>query len=177
MLTTITNQLRGCGELAQASLDTLPEHIGQPLQEAERSRVRDAILTLPAHGDVAPALTRLINAGHTLVALTNSDQVVVDTQLAHAGLAHCFEQMLSVERVGRFKPHPAVYQMAADALNSDPSQLMMVAAHDWDITGAMRAGYAGAYIARQGPGCHTAGEIPTLVARDLGDMDRQLISA
>lgn len=175
MVTTLTGDRRGFSELAMASLHTLAEQAGQSLGDADQARFKEAILTLPPHTDVAPALTRLATAGYTLVALTNSDQAAVDAQLTNAGLTDHFEEILSVERVGRFKPHPAVYRMAADTLALAPSQLLMVAAHDWDITGAMRAGYAGAYIARQEPVCHRAGEPPDLVARDLGHLADQLI--
>ena len=50
--------------------------------------------------------------------------------------------------VGQFKPHPAVYRFAAQQLNLPPGQIMMVAAHSFDILGARASGYRGAYINR-----------------------------
>jgi hypothetical protein len=57
-------------------------------------------------------------------------------------------QVLSVEEVRRYKPAPEPYHMAAERLGVDPSDVRMVAAHDWDVWGAMQAGCEAAYVAR-----------------------------
>jgi 2-haloacid dehalogenase len=56
--------------------------------------------------------------------------------------------VLSVEQVRRYKPAPEPYHMAAQRLGVGPSEMRMVAAHDWDVWGAMQAGCAAAYVAR-----------------------------
>ena len=48
--------------------------------------------------------------------------------------------------MGVFKPHPAVYRTAAKTLGKEPGQIMMVAAHSFDILGARACGYRGAYV-------------------------------
>ena len=71
-------------------------------------------------------------------------------QLQHARLDRFFEAILSVDEVRRFKPAPAPYRMAAQRMQVGVSALRMVAAHDWDIIGAMAAGCRGAFVARGG---------------------------
>jgi 2-haloacid dehalogenase len=50
--------------------------------------------------------------------------------------------MLWVEEVRRYKPTPEPYLMAADRLGVEPAAVRMVAANDWDVWGATRAGCA-----------------------------------
>ena len=47
-----------------------------------------------------------------------------------------------------FKPHPSVYRAAAQKLQLEPGQIMMVAAHSFDIIGARAGGLRGAYVDR-----------------------------
>jgi 2-haloacid dehalogenase len=72
-----------------------------------------------------------------------------------------------VEMVNRFKPHRSVYLAAADRLGAAPSELVMVAAHDWDIAGAMAVGLDGVFIERPGQIYSPAFPIPTMTAPDI----------
>ncbi|MEO8424238.1 MAG: HAD-IA family hydrolase, partial [Actinomycetota bacterium] len=109
----------------------------------------------------------LRSAGFPLATLTNSSHDLARAQLAHAGLTGWFDHVLSVEDVRRYKPAPEPYLMAAERLDVRPEGLRMVAAHDWDVWGAMRAGCAAAYVARnQAP--FMLGHAPDLVGPDLG---------
>ena len=73
-----------------------------------------AMRRLPLHADVAPALDRLREGGLTLCALTNSPLEGVTEALEHAGIADRFEAILSAEQVGRLKPAPEPYRLAAE---------------------------------------------------------------
>jgi FMN phosphatase YigB (HAD superfamily) len=103
---------------------------------------------LSPHPEVPAALGRLRDAGLRLAALTNSTRQVAQAQLANAGLAELFEQILSADQVGRLKPAPEPYRMAAEALGVPVGQLWLVAAHGWDVAGALAAGCRAAFVAR-----------------------------
>jgi 2-haloacid dehalogenase len=85
-------------------------------------------------------------------------------------LGDFFEQIMSVEGVRRFKPAAEVYRMAADRLGVAPAGMRMVAAHNWDITGAMRAGCAGAFVARPGMVIGLLDETPDIIGGDLNEV-------
>jgi HAD superfamily hydrolase (TIGR01509 family) len=121
---------------------------------------------LPPHPEVLGALEQLRSRGFPLATLTNSSEAVARGQLDQAGLAGFFDHTLSVETVRRYKPAPEPYLMAAERLGTGPSKVRMVAAHDWDVSGAMRAGCAAAFVSRGGR--HFAfGEPPDVVGADL----------
>ena len=96
-------------------------------------------------------------------------------QLENAGLIELFDHVLSVDEVGRFKPAPEPYLMAAERLGVEPGEMRMVAAHDWDVWGAMRAGCAAAYIAR-GDAPFAVGEPPDVVGADLAEVAEAILA-
>jgi len=75
----------------------------------------------------------------------------------------------------RLKPAAEAYHMAAQRLGIQPGDVRMIAAHAWDITGAIRAGCAAAFIARPGMVLDPAGEQPDIVAADLREAAEQII--
>jgi 2-haloacid dehalogenase len=72
-----------------------------------------------------------------------------------------------VDSVRKYKPAPETYQAVAKELNVTTGNLRMVAAHGWDIIGAMRAGCATAFVARPGKLLDLLFDKPTIVGPDL----------
>lgn len=164
-------------ELAANALETALRGAGRSVEPHAIDTVVAAMTELPAHPDVAPALQRLTAAGFRLSTLTNSRSAVVRDQLAFAGIDHHFDHMLSVEDVRRFKPHPATYAHAASALGAPIDQLTLVAAHDWDVNGALAAGAAAAFVERPSATRAAHNTIPDIVGPDLGAVADQLIES
>jgi 2-haloacid dehalogenase len=131
---------------------------------------------LPPHPEVRESLERLRDAGLRLAALTNSAQQMAIAQLSNAGLADSFEQILSVEAVQRYKPVPEVYHMAGLRLGVSPSEIRLIAAHEWDVAGALRAGCVAAFVARAGKVLDPLCEPPDIVGGDLRDVADQIIA-
>lgn len=174
-VTTLTGEFIDFSTLAGHCLDQLADEHGIALGDS-RQRVFDTIATLAPHEDVRAALTSLRQAGFGLTALTNSAQSTVDTQFDNAELTALFDHVLSVERARCYKPHPAAYQVAAEVLGEPLANLRLIAAHDWDVTGALRAGMQAGFVARGGATLNAAGERPDIVGGDLADVADQLIA-
>jgi len=96
--------------------------------------------------DAIDGLKRL-STKYKLVMLSNGEQHYLE-HLAKNRIGIDFYQILSAETVSQFKPHPSVYRFAAKKLSLEPQQIMMVAAHSFDILGARHSGFRGAYINR-----------------------------
>jgi hypothetical protein len=73
--------------------------------------------------------------------LQTQEPAMVQEQLKHSGLADYFEAAISVEEIKRFKPHRSVYEHAANRLKVTAGELCLVAAHAWDVFGAINAGW------------------------------------
>ena len=122
---------------------------------------------LPAHPDAAPALDQLRGAGLTLAALTNSTLDVARAQLEHAGLADRFDAILSADQVQALKPRPEPYHLVARTFGVEPGDVRLVAAHAWDVSGALAAGCAAAFVRRPGKVPSPLGEQPDIAGDDL----------
>ena len=59
-----------------------------------------------------------------------------------------WDVILGAEVLGYYKPHPEAYLRACKALNLDPSECLMVAAHDDDLKAASLQGMKTAYVHR-----------------------------
>lgn len=129
---------------------------------------------LPPHPDVPEGLQQLLDGGHRLIALTNTPAVRLGPLLEQAGIAEYFERLLSVDEVKRFKPAPEVYLMAAARCGVEIGDMLMVAAHDWDILGARSVGMPGAFVARRGAIWGSAQQMPDLVVSSVIDLAEQL---
>lgn len=123
---------------------------------------------LRAFDDAQEGLLRLAEH-YQLVALSNGDPALIE-HLAANSIDAKFDRCISVDRVGRFKPHPAVYRMAAAELERDPSEILMVAAHAFDILGARACGYRGAYVNRYGLPYEESDLVPDLEVRDFNEL-------
>ena len=173
MQATILGDYSDFGILAGAALDALAASRGVELTETQRAGILGTVRTLPPHADVLPALQKLRDGGWRMVALTNSSPAMAASQLDSAGIE--FERVFSVDAVKKFKPSPEVYLYVAAELGVSPPDLMMVAAHAWDIAGAMHAGLKGAFLARPGQVLDGLTPRPSHVARDLNELADRLL--
>ena len=86
-------------------------------------------------------------------------------------------QTLSGDTVRRLKPAPEPYRMAAESLGVEVDQIRLVAAHGWDVVGAMRAGCAAAFVARPGKALFPIAPPPDVVGADLREVANRIIAA
>lgn len=175
MALTIAGDYKDFVEVGGASLDMVAAVHGIEVTDDDRTAIRGGLTSLPPHPEVPGALRRLHDAGLTLAALTNSPQQAAETQLENAGVAELFDSIMSVAGVRKFKPAPEVYAMAATQLDVSSRRLRLVAAHDWDIAGAMAVGWAGAFVTRPGMVLNPLFEAPDIVGSDLAVVADQIL--
>lgn len=161
--------------LAKAALQMTAASRKVRVAEADMSAILTGILSLPAHPEVPAALAMLQEDGLRLVTLTNSSQRAVDEQMSNAGIAKYFERNFSVDTVKRYKPAPEPYRMVASELGVETTDLRMVAAHAWDIVGAMRAGCATAFVTRRGKAPFPLTDPPDITAPDLTGVAEEIL--
>jgi 2-haloacid dehalogenase len=149
---------------------------GVELGDEDREALREGMASLPAHPDVRPGLERLRAAGVRLATLTNSTAEVGEAQLGAANLRDLFEAALSADDAGRLKPAPEPYVHAAERLGVSVGELRLVAAHAWDVSGALAAGASAAFVARPGKVLDPLAAPPDLVVADLRELADRLLA-
>jgi 2-haloacid dehalogenase len=174
-VSNITDAYVTFGEAAGAALRMTEERQGVEVSDGDRQEILGGLRDLPPHPEVPESLDRLRDAGFRLATLTNSTQEVAEAQIENAGLTDRFEQVLSADTAKRLKPAPAPYRMAARTLGIPDRELRLVAAHAWDVAGALRAGCAAAFVARQP--FDPLVEEPDVVGADLSEVADGIIAA
>jgi 2-haloacid dehalogenase len=176
LVSIVTDRYSDFGAAGGAALEMIAARRGMTLSDEQRDEILSTMRRLPAHPDVVPALDRLDGAGFRLATLTNSTEAVAIAQLTSAGLADRFERIFSADTVMRLKPAPEPYRMAAAGLGVGIDGIRLIAAHAWDIAGALRAGAAAAFVSRPGMVLDPLVERPDVVGRDLDDVAAQIIA-
>jgi 2-haloacid dehalogenase len=176
MTLAATREFRSFGEVGTAALAEIAHRRGVLLPGEAAAQLHEAVLRLPAHLDVAPALLILRRAGLVTAALSNNPLPVVQQQLHHVELAALFDEIMSVDEAGALKPAPEVYDFAVRRLDLAPGSIWMVAAHGWDIAGATRSGLRGAFVGRpdQSPDPFAP---PEILADDLLGVAHAILAA
>ena len=136
-----------------------------PLTEEEVRELMQAWQRLTPHPDVGEGLRRL-KTRYKLVALSNGEQHYLE-HLEQERMRFGFDALISVQKAGMFKPHPSVYRTGATLLGMEPGEIMMVAAHGFDIMGARACGYRGAYVNRYRLPYEESPHRPDLEVRDF----------
>lgn len=101
----------------------------------------------PAWPDVASA-TAVLRGGRLVAGVSNGDLDSL-ARLANSN-AISWDIALSTGAAQAFKPAPAAYQYAIDALQLIPDRTLFVAAHPWDLRAAAVHGFRTAYVGRPG---------------------------
>ncbi|MFI5706433.1 haloacid dehalogenase type II [Kribbella sp. NPDC051620] len=150
----------------RAALRMLAQRQNTTLTDQQIDQTVALMTSLPPHPEVPAALARLADT-LPLVALTNSVQNVAEAQLRNAGIHHLFDRVMSADTVRHLKPAPQPYRAVAEAFDVPIGEVRLIAAHAWDVTGALEAGCRAAFLRRPGMVPSPIGPQPDLTADDL----------
>src|SRR6202049_2005188 len=167
LVVTVADAYADFATVGRAVLEMLANTKGVKLPSEDATRILQGVLTMPAHPDVPESLKRLRAAGFRMVTVTNSSPSAVKAQLQNAGLTQYFDESIPVDSVRRFKPDLETYRSAAAHLGAQPAELLLIAAHPWDVFGAMKAGWQGAFVARNAIHPFPLGPKPTINGPDM----------
>ena len=115
--------------------------------------------------DALPGLRRL-KRDYILSPLSNASFVGMVELARFAGLP--WDCIITAENARCYKPRPEVYRTALSLLAAAPAEIMMVAAHNYDLAAARREGLATAFVPR--PLEYGPGQTTDLVAEDSWDI-------
>ena len=118
--------------------------------------------------DAAEGLRRL--KGHYRLAILSNGEEWFLRHLAKNRIRFEFDDIISVQNVGVFKPHPAVYRTCARILGNEPEELMMVSSNSFDVMGARASGFKAAWVKRYELPYEETEYEPTLTVRDFHEL-------
>jgi len=159
-------------EVARRALLYALRQAALPFTGSDVDGLMEAWRELTPFPDVVDGLHKL-KARYRLVVLSNGESWFLE-HLARNRIQFDFDRVISVEQAGAFKPHPAVYRMAARLLEAEPHEIMMVSANSFDVMGARSCGYRAAWVDRYGLPFEETLFRPDIVVGDFGELAAQL---
>jgi 2-haloacid dehalogenase len=133
-------------KLHRRSLEKLVAQFSiQGLNEADLHHLTMGWHRLHAWPDSVAGLTRL-KKKYIIGPLSNGNVALLTNMAKFAGLP--WDLVLSAELFEHYKPDPETYLGAARLLGLKPQQVMMVAAHNNDLSAAQKLGLKTAFVAR-----------------------------
>ncbi len=171
-----TNNYHDFSAIADAALDMAAKALKAEIDQKEKKEALQTIKELSAYDDVPKGLQLLKENGFRLATLTNSPATTLSVQLQHAKLTEYFETTLSVDAIRKYKPDLETYKWAAKQLSANVSDAMLVAAHGWDIAGALQAGMQAAFIEREGQSLYPLSPKPAFIGKDLVEIANKIIA-
>lgn len=177
LVTIVTGTYVDFGTIGRGALDMIAQRLGKSLTDDDRRQILGTIRELPPYPEVRESLQRLKSAGFRLGTLTNSTKTVADAQMQGSGLIELFDQIISADEVKRLKPAPEPYRLAAERFEVPMARVRLIAAHAWDVAGAMHAGCKAAFVARPGMVLDPIHVPPDIVGRNLSEVAAKIVAA
>lgn len=123
--------------------------------------------------EVVPVLERLHEC-YRLVVLSNGDPHYLE-HLVENRVQYPFDEVISATGNGAFKPHPSVYRRAAQLLNLEVNQCLMVSANAFDCVGARACGFQAVYVDRYKMPVEDSPFQPALIVDDFTELADALL--
>ena len=153
-------------EVTQNALDYALASLGID-DAALRQKLLDVYWKLDAFAEVPDMLARLKGAGLKTAVLTNGSPDMIQAAIDNAGIGGVLDAAFSVDTVGIFKPHPSVYQLAADGLSVPKERICFMSSNAWDVAGAAYFGFRVVWVNRYGQPQENLPGTPEQVITDL----------
>ncbi len=118
---------------------------------------------------------RSLGSRYKLVALSNGEQWYLEKLLGN-NVPVEFDAIISVDQVGAFKPAPGIYRKAVQRLGCEPGEIMMVAAHAFDILGAQACGFKAAYVNRYKLPTEDSDYQPNIIVNNFVELAERLLT-
>jgi 2-haloacid dehalogenase len=132
--------------VTRAALEFSLAAVGIPAEPALCRSLLENYLTLDPYPEAAAALAAL--ADYRLAILSNGSPATLSALVEASGFGRRFSDVISVDRVRRFKPDPACYALVESSLRVPADQVLFVSSNGFDIAGAKRHGFRAAMVAR-----------------------------
>ena len=155
-------------EIGHRAVSYVMDRCGIAYNQEDVRRLVGEIEKLKPFPDILAALERLRAGGYKLAILSNGDRDMLKAAAPHIGFR--FDNVISAQEAGYFKPHWKTYAKAAEIVGEDRSSILFVANHAFDCIGAKSYGMRTAFIdRRKRPFGHTPHQ-PDLIVADFSEL-------
>ncbi len=147
-LRSITNRHEDFFKVTESALDYTIEAMKLKVTAKERSRLLNAYLHLKPWPDTVESLKKLKASGLKIITIANFSEKMLKSNAEHAGITELFDELLSTEVNGTYKPDDRAYELGIKHLKLKKSEILFAAFGGWDAYGAKAFGYPTYWVNR-----------------------------
>lgn len=146
---------------------------GVEVDEETREDILSVYNDLEVVDDVRAGMERL-GREYDLYVLSNGNPEMLDSMIEIADIGDIIDGYVSADEIQTYKPHPHLYEHAADRIDATVEELAHVSALWFDVQGAMHAGLGGVWIDRKGSPWAGFGDQPDLTIKSFYELADEL---
>jgi 2-haloacid dehalogenase len=147
-LRSITNRHADFFKVTEDALVYTAAAMKLNLPPDKRKRLLDAYLTLKPWPDAVDALHKLRASGVRIITIANFSPKMLKANADNAGITDLFDELLSTEVNGTYKPDPRAYALGMERLKLRKEEIVFAAFGGWDAYGAKSFGYTTYWVNR-----------------------------
>jgi len=116
--------------------------------EAQKKQLLNAYLSLKPWPDAVAGLKSLKASGVKIITISNFSKMMLKSNADNAGINNLFDEQLSTEINGTYKPDPEAYELGIRHLGLKKEDVVFAAFGGWDAYGAKSFGYPTYWVNR-----------------------------
>jgi 2-haloacid dehalogenase len=166
-LRSITNRHADFFKVTEDALVYTAAAMKLDLPPERRRLLLDAYLTLKPWPDAVDALRTLKASGVRVITISNFSTKMLRANAENAGIADLFDELLSTEVNGTYKPDPRAYALGTERLKLKKEEIAFAAFGGWDAYGAKDFGYTTFWVNRFNLPAEELGLVPDGTSNNL----------
>ena len=147
-LRSITGKHEDFFKVTEGTLLYTIENMKLEATEEQKKKLLNAYLTLKPWPDAIDGLKKLKASGIKIITIANFSKKMLQANADNAGIADLFDELLSTEVNGTYKPDPKAYALGMEHLGLKKEEIVFAAFGGWDAYGAKNFGYPTYWVNR-----------------------------
>ena len=135
-----------------------------------RSKLLELYKKLNSYPELVTCLKNLKEKNVKTCILSNGSPSLLNELTAHAKVQDLFDDLISIEEVGIYKPHPKVYELVTKKFDCKPDEVCFLSSNTWDVVGGGIFGYQSIWVDRFGKTFDKLGYQPKFKIKDLSEL-------
>ena len=137
-----------------------------------KNQLLDLYKKLNAYPELRNCLTKLKNKKIKTCILSNGTPDLLDQLVTNSNTKDLFDDLISIEKIGIYKPHPKVYALVTDQYNCKPNEVCFMSSNTWDVVGGGVFGYQSVWVDRFNKVFDQLDFMPKFRIKNLSELDK-----
>lgn len=147
-LRSITDRHEDFFKVTEDALDYTIENMKLDATAEQRKQLLHAYLALKPWPDAIEGLEKLRASGLKIITIANFSGKMLRANAENAGISELFDELLSTEVSGVYKPDPKAYALGVERLGLKKEEIVFAAFGGWDAYGAKSFGFPTFWVNR-----------------------------